>query len=963
MQQGPLKHLYQTIKRLAEANFDKKCSFLIATSLEKQGTTTALKHGDMQHISIDEEHALNIFYNANGLILEINQEAIQQLKINLQTFFKKLNRCHRHLKISGFLFFIDISDFMIHNQENQSKILKSHANHLQQLVNALDYPVRSALFMTKLDQITGFIDYYSQSHQIELEEALGFSVPHQHNHPKFSSKFSEVWSHFIHNLNQNVIDKIHHTRANKKRILIREFPLQIALMESTFLQFLKLMKHPKTHIHGIYFTCCEQRGKNVNVLNEKIENALIMISPMTAIQSVNYRQFFIRGAIKHCQEITTYTPKKSLWFDKKNFGLFGLLSITSIWLIWASIQSHWVLIHTGSTLRNHRLWGQQFDYHQKLNVLETCFINLQRIPFIFNHSSEIKAIKGQIQETELTLFKNHLQKEYENLIQNEMLSTQVDKSFHALKVYKILHEKRKTQTSYVLDWLESHLRHPNKTMHMNLLKKFIWSVDWQADADKIHSTQAFLNALPPEYIAYQLIKEQLTQKAKNIEVAGFQPEKFLLPECYTRSGFDHAKSSLDKAYQIFKQDAWVLEKDFSENIKDQILDLYMKDYVSYWHNISKKLKPSHFNSFTEANQVLSRLETQQSFQKILSLIKKETAPRIHKQHDVFNQKIASQFTALHFSKTQAESIESFWKELIKFTNTFLVIDDHGQASFQYLRSYFNQTQYNDTLYTLDEMIKHIPEPQSTWLAQISEDLWLSLFQSTKNYINEIWQDKVYHPYMNEIATHYPFHDQQTEVSVDSFERYFSPNGIIQQFFREYLQAFTNMSQAQWEVKVIQDKQFPIRSAIIESMMQANVITNMFFPNNSAHARIQFSIEKMSLDPVISHLKLSIGEQIFQDNQQENTYINNLTWPQNNASLKIQTIEGKNFVIDESGQWALFRLLQQVNVLPDPNDPSALQILLEINGNSGRYLLKSTSFLNPFTPGILPHFKLDEKITD
>lgn len=963
MQQITFKHLFQTIKRLTEANFDKSCSFLIATSIEKQGTTTALKSSNMQHIGIDEEHGLNIFYNSNGIILEINQEALQHLQMNLNSFLKKLNRCHKHLKISGFLFFIDVCDLMIHDQDTQNKIFKTHIHHFQQFIHALEYPVRSGLVVTKLDQITGFTDYYSQAHQVELEDALGFSVPHHHTHPKFTQRFSEVWSNFVNNLNQNVIHKVHHTRANKKRILIREFPLQIALMETTFLQFLKLIKHSKAHIQGIYFTCSEQRGKNINVLNQKIENEMIIISPMTAIQSVNFRQFFIQGAIKHCQDITTYTPKIPPWLQKKNFSFFGLAGLTLIWLIWSSIQSHWLLNRTAQEFAHARTWGQEFDYHQKINILETCFENLQRLPLVSNRSKEIYSLKSQIQDAELKLFKTHLQKEYQNLILSEMQSTQIEKSFNALKVYKILSQKKKEQTPFVINWLEKHLTQNKKNMHFSLAKKMLWTIEWQADEEKVHFTQSILNALPIEYITYQMLKPKLTHKTQQIEIIGFQPEKFLMPECYTRRGFYHAQQFLDSGYQAFKQDAWVLEKSLPDNLGEQLLELYSKDYVNYWRTIPKKLKPAHFGSFEEANRLLTQLETNQSFNKIISLVINETEPNIKKQHDVFNQKIASEFTALHFSKNQNPTIDLFWKELKKFTNTFLVIDDHGQASFQYLRSYFNQTQYNDTLYTLDEMAKHMPEPISLWLEQISDDLWLSLFQATKVYLNERWNNTIYQSFINEVAISYPFQDNATEITIETFERYFSPNGLIQQFFRDNLQAFINMSQAQWEVKAIKDKQFPLRASLIDSMMQANVLTNMFFPNNASHTRIQFSIEKMSLDPIISELKLDIGEQHLFDNQQENAYINNFSWPQKNASLKINTIEGKSFTIDENGQWGLFKLLQQVNVLPDPNDPSALQILLEINGNSGRYLLKSSSLLNPFTPGILQHFKLESKITD
>ena len=151
--------------------------------------------------------------------------------------------------------------------------------------------------------------------------------------------------------------------------------------------------------------------------------------------------------------------------------------------------------------------------------------------------------------------------------------------------------------------------------------------------------------------------------------------------------------------------------------------------------------------------------------------------------------------------------------------------------------------------------------------------------------------------------------------------------------------------------------------MIEMLMQANVISNMFFFFFSSNMSIVFSLEKMNLDPIINRLELNIGSQQLIDQQQDNVYITNLQWPSMNASLKIHTIDGEDLQLSETGYWALFKLLQQVNVIPDPNDPSALQLLLEINGNTGRYLLKTNNILNPFSPGIFNGFKLNQKIID
>jgi intracellular multiplication protein IcmF len=420
MQQNYLKQLFLTIRRLAESNSEKNLSFLIATSLEKQGTSSALKQANTQQIQIDEQHDLNIFYNKQGIILEINQNVLSHMHISLTQLLKKLNKCHRNLKISGLLFFIDISDLLISDHHSQNKIIKTHINHFNQFIQAIDYPVRSGIIMTKLDQITGFSDYFSMAHQYELEEALGFSLPSLHAQAKFSQRFHEIWSNFIDNLNHGVISKIHATRANKKRILIREFPLQIALLEAKFLHMLKNITHPKAQIHGIYFTCSEQNGKNVNYLNQKIQNALTLISPISSMQSVNYRHYFITGAIKHCQELAMYVPKAPFWQDRKNFSLLSIATLSSVAIFWMSIHSHFLLNDTAIKLKNHAYWNQHFTHHQKLNMLESCFENLQRIPFIFSQTAEVKSLKYQIFNTELKIYQNDAVIELENLIKTQM---------------------------------------------------------------------------------------------------------------------------------------------------------------------------------------------------------------------------------------------------------------------------------------------------------------------------------------------------------------------------------------------------------------------------------------------------------------------------------------------------------------------------------------------------------------
>ena len=118
--------------------------------------------------------------------------------------------------------------------------------------------------------------------------------------------------------------------------------------------------------------------------------------------------------------------------------------------------------------------------------------------------------------------------------------------------------------------------------------------------------------------------------------------------------------------------------------------------------------------------------------------------------------------------------------------------------------------------------------------------------------------------------------------------------------------------------------------------------------------------KLNLDPIVDRLILKLGDTRLKDTQSsESTAM--FHWPSQNAKLMLKSIEGPRFFIEEHGVWAFFKLLQKVNLLVDEEDSANLQILFEINGNSGRYLLKTQNKVNPFIPGILGGFNLDKKI--
>ena len=682
--------------------------------------------------------------------------------------------------------------------------------------------------------------------------------------------------------------------------------------------------------------------------------------PVSSVQSVNFKHYFILGAIQNCQDLTSFTAKPKVLRDKTIQALLATGLLLTSYIVLQTIKTHQIINTTKQQLEQSFAQGIT-----DINDLDKTFGALDNLPIIFNYMNQIQVLKNYLFSLEKNTYQTQFASELTKILENESQNTRIGVSYNALKVYKSIQLKHKEQTKFILNWFDQYWsKHSDKKLkdkNLKLLSKFLWEMNWPLNQYVFQNTENILKSLSPDYLAFEIISQNLTRETETKQLAGFENEAIVIPKCYMKASFQKYQDLLMQEYEQIQRDSWVLGKQVEFSLKDHLVELYAQKYVNWWKNIATQYHPKHFNNFNDAKAIVNGLIQNKSIETIIQLIREQTLPNMNNPQDSFNRLVANSFTSFHFANQQNQEIHQILKSTEKFISMFIVLNDNGQASFQYLRSYFNQTQFNDALYRLSEYASHSPEPTQMWLNQIQDDIWVLINQSTKKYLNEIWQTNVYQLYETQLKNHYPFAQSNEEMSMENFERFFGPNGIFQNYFREYLQPFINTSQAQWVTKEINNRKFPLSDQIIRKFIQANIMTTMLFPNNAEHCNVQFSIEKMNLDPVVSKLTLDIGHQEIRDVQQEALYMQNLHWPEANAKLQIDTIDGHHFQLEEKGVWAWYRLLDQINVLNDPNDASALQVLLEINGNSGRYLIRSSSSINPFISSIFKDFYLNHKV--
>ncbi|WP_347251984.1 type IVB secretion system protein IcmF [Legionella sp.] len=948
-------------------------SFLLMTGKINQGKTTLLRQSNFTHYPADNETSANLFYNQQGVILELGESWLNQTENLIGYTLKQLNRCHRNVRISGIILCVDSSELLLAEPVHLLELCKSHAQLLERFGQGLGYAVDTALLLTKLDAVAGFCDFFQSDHPTDLTKPLGFSLDNAKLRKKLLENYRHQFDQMLELLGQQIINKLHPARSTVKRTLIREFPLQLTTLRVSVQSLIQNLPLQLFRLKAIYFTSAEQGGLSIDRLNKKIQHEYALTVQDKFPQSNNYRAYFIEGALKAFQEQTKrYIPQISIsqkWLAGVAAGGVGL---SLLWLAYHHFKATQLLDEASKELLTYEaLLGQSNEKTSALYHLSLAASKLEQIPTNFFSVPTIEHLKAQLKN-------NNKQRLYDNFIPelladieriiSDPVQTQIAR-YDALKVYLMLAEPEHYSESEVTDWFKQYWAGNNQQKNIDkqlvLLKNALKQPMQPLPINRqiVSDARNYLNALPATYLYYSLAKNHFSQEKQKITVEGFELASQDLPHYYTKEGFKEVVAKLPTVATQLQRENWVLARQDLDNLPALLEEAYSYEYVTWWQNFIRHTQPQHYQDYQQARKLTLSLHQSNAVAKLIELIQQQTGPELSDNSSRFNEKVAYQFTNLNLMTASATNeLTQNINELEKFLTTLSLINDQGRTAFELTKSRFQGGSLSDPLSMLYNRSRQLPEPVSTWAKQLADDTWFIFINESKNYLNKQWQQMVYREYQTTIANRYPLDSSQaSEVNLADFDHFFSPHGTLNAFVNNYIKPFLDTSIPQWQPKELNGYVLPISSDITNELIRANVISNMFFPNNTETSKIEFSLQKISLDPVVSNLQLTIGQTKLTDNQNSDSYTQ-FSWPQNDARLMLYSIEGNHYELEETGPWAFFKMLQKVNVLVDSNDSSSLQILFEVNGNSGRYVLKTQNQINPFSPGILSGFVLKQEVT-
>lgn len=970
MMDASLKPLCDSLKKviLQLKPAQNPWSFVLVVGKASQGKSALLKQSGLKVITFLENDFPKIYYNDTGIFLEISESWLNQQAYLLAHTLKQLNQCVKGFKITGLLLCVDINTLLLSDPDAINTQKETYIQLTKRFTDSLGYRVHAALIITKMDAIAGFSEFYQGDHEAELVKPVGFSLPNITKKDLFTQRFND----FLESINQQVIHKMHPARSTIKRTLIREFPLQLTSVRVPLQSLIQGLNTLPLNLHAVYFTSAEQGGVSVDRLNLKIQQEYALIVQDVFPQATNYKAYFIKGALTSVQSHMLDAPIANNRMPTVIISIVSILTVLSLTTLGLHhLKLNHRLDEAMRTLKDYEAVAKTntsseealYQLVKATNILNTLSSNRWSLPSVYALQTEIRSkAKSQLHETYLPALAHMLEDVLKNPQETPLAR------YKALKVYIMLGNPQYYHAETVHLWFNEAFKKRNLVSQDKQQELLTHALKEQKAAfpiqlQLVRDTRNYLNALPMRYFYYTAAKEYFSKESTPLLLDGFALSPKSLPIYYTKAGFEEVISQLNEISQTLKAENWILARTDISELSGLLTQAYCDDYITFWKTFLKNAHPLNYTSFEQGLASIRKLQKAKTVESLLTLVQQNTQPELSAQNNLFNQTISGEFTDIHLmNQASIRELALILNDLEKYLATLSAVHDGGKTAFNLTKMRFMTENSKDPISLLFSQARQLPEPFTQWTTQIAEDTWGLLIKESRTYINQQWRDTVYRDYQNSIAFRYPLDASQIdEIQLNDFNRFFSQKGELNSFVATFLKPFINTTTADWKPKEKNGYVLPISAHMMNELIRANIITNMFFPNHIEQANIQFTLQKINLDPVIANLQLDVGGTILKDNQNSDSLIH-FTWPKANyAKLSLKAIDGNQYEISEQGVWALFKLLEKVNVLVDNEDSTNLQILFEVNSNSGRYLLTTDNQVNPFAPGVLNGFKLSDSV--
>lgn len=466
--------------------------------------------------------------------------------------------------------------------------------------------------------------------------------------------------------------------------------------------------------------------------------------------------------------------------------------------------------------------------------------------------------------------------------------------------------------------------------------------------------------------------------------------KLVVPQFLTRYGLQsYFVKQRDELVELTAMDSWVLNLTRSVKYSDadraeiqrQLTEQYISDYTATWRAGMDNLNIRNFESIGQLTGALEQvISGDQPLQRALTVLRDNTQPGVFSEKlsakereealaepdyqllTRLGHEFAPENSTLAVQKDKESTMQAVYQQLTELHRYLLAIQNApvpGKSALKAVQLRLDQNS-SDPIFATRQMAKTLPAPLNRWVGRLTDQAWHVVMVEAVHYMEVDWRDSVVKPFNEQLANNYPFNPRSAQdASLDAFERFFKPDGILDTFYQQNLKLFidNDLSLEDGDNNVI------IREDIIAQLETAQKIRDIFFSKQNGLGA-SFAVETVSLSGNKRRSVLNLDGQLV-DYSQGRNYTAHLVWPNNmregNESklTLIGTSGNAPRSISFSGPWAQFRLFGagQLTGVQDGN----FTVRFSVDGGAMTYRVHTDTEDNPFSGGLFSQFGLSDTL--
>ncbi|MBY7735067.1 type VI secretion protein IcmF/TssM N-terminal domain-containing protein [Francisella philomiragia] len=861
------------------------------------------------------------FIDINSKLTEVNRVEEASLFDNVIDLIKR----NRRLKpLDGLILNINAERLITETPNELERDFNKYKIILKKIYNSGIRNIPIYVFLTNMDKVPGFVEYFDPKSFDVTNNILGVTLPSS-NVSEPLDWLDDQFNNIINNINENVFSSIRKKNSNidndRAFYFVRYFSYLCEKLNSVLADAIYENNYTKSlYLRGVYFTA---------VSTNKIHHF------DKARSDVYFLKNIMKDVILKEGRKATFIDNTVHFLSKHKNYVYSASGVTVVGLVLSWItgytQASYYLAevkHTNNTLQpiigaplySPSYWErmQKLAYLAKLK--NTKFASWHHFGFSFPTSTD-KVLNEQYNIELKEVFRPYVLQEIKSNIQS-LISNIAN-----IGDNETVDKAQKMQTLY--DWLMMYVMF-DKTQHMDT--KFIkdnldsyWKNLYSNDSATLNSLEVYLDdlLLLPTDSLHSKLDNSLIEKAKNVlggdiyvyrayeqfkqknieQKANYRPviigglqyvnlfeKPISINYIYTIDGWqNYSKESLVKELEIAEKDQWVFDsidqktKFDATKAKSKIFDLYWNDYATVWVYALKNIKFRKTNFQQKYND--SRNNSYISvFDQIFTQLKTNLTSDVVSSTNGNDKKMISSLANFVNNRYRVDQLN----EKISLLEKLVMIMSGNSNTNQeqaFVVSELIATNKQDSLIGLKEMVKELPTSMTFLVDSYLSSFTYSMFDAGAIYDTDLWNNKLSQFCSSNLASNYPFANSKDELGLSEYKELMSKSSDLMNYINNNVLPFAIKDKSGLlTIKEINGVKFPFDKHLfkqINVISQLNALTKNN-NNNSAEDKLNMTV---GLTPVLLSNDLS-GIDIIYDNKKYGyfngpQYQQDFYWPATN----------------------------------------------------------------------------------